>query len=128
MRARVTKSDGYVLHIVQWVLGVDDVLPLPEPDHNNDVISLEIGGAQIKLDKLGPVVIQSDGLCHGYDLLSLCLNLFTGTMTQIANWDQMTPDEQQLTLRKISQRNAQRKENLLRQHPTDSTTEHRPKL
>lgn len=52
---------------------------------------IEVDGAPVKVDKLGPVVVNTDG--------SLC---------RITNWDNMTEREQQLTLRSIGRRNQQR--------------------
>ncbi|KAI3613923.1 hypothetical protein CBS9595_004100 [Malassezia furfur] len=51
-------------------------------------------GEQVKLDKLGPVV----------------------TLARLPNWDKMTPDEQQRTVRILAKRNQARLEKL-RQPP-----------
>mmetsp|Transcript_99868 Transcript_99868/g.311894 ORF Transcript_99868/g.311894 Transcript_99868/m.311894 type:complete len:224 (+) Transcript_99868:1-672(+) len=52
---------------------------------------VEVGGVPVKLDKLGPLIVNTDG-----------------TLGRIANWDQMTEREQQNTLRLIGRRNQQR--------------------
>ncbi|KAI3624933.1 hypothetical protein CBS14141_002354 [Malassezia furfur] len=57
-------------------------------------------GEQVKLDKLGPVVVNSDG-----------------TLARLPNWDKMTPDEQERTVRILAKRNQARLEKL-RQPPS----------
>ncbi|EJD53584.1 hypothetical protein AURDEDRAFT_156824 [Auricularia subglabra TFB-10046 SS5] len=57
---------------------------------------LEVGGAKVLLDKLGPVVVNSDG-----------------TISRIANWHELSPHEQKTTLRRIGQRNQERRATLL---------------
>eukprot|EP00948_MAST-09A_sp_MAST-9A-sp1_P002282 g2282.t1 len=50
----------------------------------------------VKLDHLGPIVINADG-----------------TTSRIANWSKLTPKEQEVTRRRIAKRNKQRREMLL---------------
>ncbi|WFC97262.1 hypothetical protein MBRA1_003929 [Malassezia brasiliensis] len=57
-------------------------------------------GEQVKLDKLGPVVVNSDG-----------------TLARLPNWDKMTPDEQQRTVRILAKRNQARLEKLRQPAP-----------
>lgn len=75
-------------------------LPLPAPPGTEDqaskeaedeVHTIEVGGVPVKVDKLGPVVVQTDG-----------------SLSRITNWLDMTPNEQQQTLRLIGRRNQQR--------------------
>ncbi|CAE6445515.1 unnamed protein product [Rhizoctonia solani] len=67
-------------------------LALPAPDESsvNDpsLTTLEVGGKSISFDKLGPMVVNSDG-----------------TLSRIANWQEMTPAEQKNTIRVLSKRN-----------------------
>lgn len=53
--------------------------------------TLMVGGAPIKVDKFGPVVVNKDG-----------------SMSRIRNWHEMTENEQQSTLRVIGKRNQER--------------------
>lgn len=67
-----------------------NALPLPAPESNADAtidLSGENGG-QIKLDALGPMVVNKDG-----------------TLSRIANWQKMTEIEKRNTLRILGQRN-----------------------
>lgn len=66
-------------------------LPAPEPERlrrEPGARSLELGGASVSLDALGPVVVNTDG-----------------TMARIANWSDMTPREQERTQRLLAARN-----------------------
>ncbi|KAI1139913.1 hypothetical protein F5Y05DRAFT_335856 [Hypoxylon sp. FL0543] len=63
-------------------------LPLPEPTHTGDTTELPVGGEGVKLDKLGPLVVNEDG-----------------TMSRIANWAEMAEIERQNTLRILGKRN-----------------------
>jgi len=65
-------------------------------------LALEDGSAhsgvddgKLRLDSLGPVVLNSDG-----------------TISRIANWDKMTPAEQERTQRIVARRNEQRRKRL----------------
>jgi len=53
------------------------------------------GGTEVKLDHLGPMVVNVDG-----------------TLSQIGNWQQMTDVEKQNTLRILGKRNQKRLEAL----------------
>lgn len=52
---------------------------------------IKVGGTPVKLDKLGPVVVNVDG-----------------SMSRIKNWHEMIEAERQTTVRRISKRNQQR--------------------
>ncbi|RDW71769.1 hypothetical protein BP5796_07803 [Coleophoma crateriformis] len=67
-------------------------LPLP-PSGGEEVTKLDVSGsgASIKLDHLGPMVINTDG-----------------TMGRISNWQAMTEAEQTNTLRVLGRRNEER--------------------
>ena len=71
-------------------------LALPEVPHN-DVTQLDMssGGTSVKLDHLGPMVVNADG-----------------TLARISNWQQMTDGEKEATLRIVGKRNKQRLEAL----------------
>ena len=60
-------------------------------EEEEGVQTVVVGGAAVKLDKLGPVVVNSDG-----------------TLSRIANWHEMTEAEQQKTLRVVGKRNQSR--------------------
>ena len=75
-------------------VGVLPALPAPgEGDGDNTVI--EVNGAAVALDKLGPMVIGRDG-----------------TVSRIANWGEMTDIERKNTLRILGKRNQLRLANL----------------
>ncbi|KAG5730246.1 hypothetical protein E4T56_gene10567 [Termitomyces sp. T112] len=60
------------------------------PPSSDDSVKLDVENesAKFKLDTLGPMVINTDG-----------------TLSRIANWVNMTPEEQARTLRVLSARN-----------------------
>ncbi|KAI2611619.1 uncharacterized protein GGS25DRAFT_483429 [Hypoxylon fragiforme] len=72
-------------------------LPLPEPTHasDNNVTQLPVDGEGVRLDHLGPLVVNQDG-----------------TTSRIANWGEMAEIEKQNTLRILGKRNKQRLETL----------------
>ncbi|KAF2281385.1 uncharacterized protein EI97DRAFT_429432 [Westerdykella ornata] len=64
-------------------------LPLPEPPKDTDATTLDVStGQSVKLDKLGPMVVNRDG-----------------TLSRIANWEHMTEIERNNTLRVLGKRN-----------------------
>ena len=69
-------------------------LPLPEPS-SSDSTQLSVNGEGVKLDHLGPMVVNKDG-----------------TLSRIANWDSMADIERQNTLRILGKRNQLRLGNL----------------
>ena len=70
-------------------------LPLPEPTVEDDVTQVNVGGQAVKLDHLGPLVVNKDG-----------------TLSRISNWEQMADIEKQNTLRILVKRNQLRTEAL----------------
>jgi len=75
-------------------------LPLPPPPTDLDpstTTKLNVGGEAVKLDKLGPLVVNKDG-----------------TLSRIANWEQMADIEKANTLRILCKRNMLRREDLER--------------
>ncbi|KAH7021159.1 uncharacterized protein B0I36DRAFT_353858 [Microdochium trichocladiopsis] len=66
-------------------------LPLPEPPKGSGATQLAVDGEGVKLDHLGPLVVNVDG-----------------TMSRIGNWDKMAPIERENTLRIIGKRNQAR--------------------
>lgn len=69
-------------------------LPVPvdaQPEAEDAVQTLEVGGAKVKVDKLGPMVVNADG-----------------SLSRITNWPEMSEAERQTTLRVIGKRNQQR--------------------
>lgn len=73
----------------------EQVLPLPEPKAGN-ATQLDVGSGQgVKLDHLGPMVVNRDG-----------------TLSRIANWEHMSDIERRNTLRILGKRNQLRMETL----------------
>lgn len=71
-------------------------LPLPEPPADTKAVELDVStGNAVKLDHLGPMVVNRDG-----------------TLSRIANWDQMTELERRNTLRVLGKRNQLRMDTL----------------
>ncbi|KAL5119155.1 hypothetical protein ACEQ8H_002862 [Pleosporales sp. CAS-2024a] len=71
-------------------------LPLPEPSSpNTTTIDMSTGGSTVKLDHMGPLVVNKDG-----------------TLSRINNWAEMSDLERQNTLRVLGKRNMLRREAL----------------
>jgi hypothetical protein len=69
---------------------------LPAPEDGSKAIKITVDDDQgVKLDLLGPMVVNRDG-----------------TLSRISNWSQMTPIERQNTLRILGKRNQLRVEAL----------------
>ncbi|KAH0494393.1 hypothetical protein TgHK011_001013 [Trichoderma gracile] len=68
-----------------------NALPAPTPDDNVQTLDVSGSGSTVKLDALGPLVVNADG-----------------TMSRIANWDKMAPIERENTLRILGKRNQER--------------------
>lgn len=81
-------------------------LPLPtstsDPGHHRRTLDVRGQGTTMKLDHLGPLVVNQDG-----------------TLSRIANWAEMTEGERDNTLRVLGKRNQARLRAL--QSPNDST-------
>uniref|UniRef100_A0A7S3V470 RxLR effector protein n=1 Tax=Chaetoceros debilis TaxID=122233 RepID=A0A7S3V470_9STRA len=78
---------------------VNDQAPLQLPpvnpnNVNKDIKTLKFGEA-MKLDEMGPIIINTDG-----------------TTRRIDNWDILTEREQEVTWRRIKKRNAERRKML----------------
>ncbi|PSN65010.1 hypothetical protein BS50DRAFT_589465 [Corynespora cassiicola Philippines] len=74
----------------------EQVLPLPPPPSDGDATKLDVStGEAVKLDHLGPLVVNRDG-----------------TLSRISNWEQMSEIEKKNTLRILGKRNQLRRENL----------------
>ncbi|KAJ4400261.1 hypothetical protein N0V91_008826 [Didymella pomorum] len=71
-------------------------LPLPEPSSDaSHATQLDVNGSGVKLDHLGPLVVNKDG-----------------SLSRIANWDKMAEIEKQNTLRILGKRNQLRLDGL----------------
>ncbi|KAI0880110.1 uncharacterized protein GGS22DRAFT_99903 [Annulohypoxylon maeteangense] len=81
-------------------------LPLPEPDHTGDTTQLLVGGEGVKLDHLGPLIVNEDG-----------------TMSRISNWGEMAEIERQNTLRILGRRNKQRLDALKAKAQTQASSQ-----
>ena len=73
----------------------DDVPQLPPPDADSDLPRIRLGET-IKFEEMGPIILNADG-----------------TTRRIQNWDQMTEHEREVTWRRISKRNEERRLKLL---------------
>lgn len=69
--------------------------PLPLPEPTSDATQLNVNGEGVKLDHLGPLVVNKDG-----------------SLSRIANWDKMAEIEKQNTLRILGKRNQLRLDSL----------------
>jgi hypothetical protein len=90
--------------------GSNDVPKLPPPDLNSkDVPTIRLGET-IRFEEWGPIILNSDG-----------------STRRIDNWDQLTEHEKQVTWRRISKRNEERRKVLLalqqEQQPLDRNEE-----
>lgn len=78
---------------------------LPEADPNSNIPKINLGET-IRFEEMGPIILNSDG-----------------TTRRIANWDQMTEQEQKTTWRRISKRNEERRQMLLKQQQEAQVSE-----
>ena len=84
-----------------------EILQLPpvDPNASEDMPTLELNsGGSIKLESLGPIILNTDG-----------------TTRRISNWDQLSPQEQKVSWRRIRKRNEQRRKTLEEQAGQSST-------
>ena len=72
-----------------------EVPQLPEADPNANIPRINLGET-IRFEEMGPIILNTDG-----------------TTRRIENWDQMTKKEQEVTWRRISKRNEERRKVLL---------------
>jgi hypothetical protein len=70
-------------------------LPSPSDSTPTTTIDMSAGGSTVKLDHMGPLVVNKDG-----------------TLSRISNWAEMADVERQNTLRILGKRNQLRKEAL----------------
>lgn len=70
-------------------------LPPPDPDSKLPTIRL---GETIRLEEMGPIILNTDG-----------------TTRRIENWDNLTEREREVTWRRISKRNEERRQKLLQE-------------
>lgn len=82
--------------------------PVVEPEDNNGEVTrqFQLGGDALKLDHLGPIIINTDG-----------------TTRRISNWDTLSKQEQASTWRLISARNRKRLEELKKQQVEQQAVE-----
>uniref|UniRef100_A0A7S0CRF7 Uncharacterized protein n=1 Tax=Amorphochlora amoebiformis TaxID=1561963 RepID=A0A7S0CRF7_9EUKA len=86
--------------------GGGPVLALPAPsDYKTTSMTVDQG---MKMDKLGPIVINSDG-----------------TLSRIANWHKMTKKEQETTYRVLVKRNNHRRAALLKRQQEEKDQQKR---
>lgn len=75
----------------------NDIPRLPPPDPNSNLPRIRLGET-ISFEEMGPIILNTDG-----------------TTRRIENWDTLTKQEQEVTWRRISQRNEVRRQMLLKQ-------------
>ena len=80
---------------------------LPAGDLNDKSVPVLKLGESIAFEELGPVIINTDG-----------------TTRRIDNWDQMTQQEREVTWKRISRRNAQRRAALEEKMRAERSDEH----
>ena len=97
----------------------DHLLPAPESSSGppTDVKNIDVSADEaIKLDALGPMVVNSDGVSLGHylfrafeEILSVTVgtefSVFVQTLSRIANWEHMTEIERERTIRVLAARN-----------------------
>ena len=81
-------------------------LPGPSRDDSTATIDMSTGGSTVKLDHMGPLVINKDG-----------------TLSRISNWGEMSDIERQNTLRILGKRNQLRRETLQGQEEKEKEEE-----
>lgn len=74
-----------------------DIPQLPPPDPDSNLPSIRLGET-IRLEEMGPIILNTDG-----------------TTRRIENWDQLTKKEQEVTWRRISKRNEERRQVLMKE-------------
>jgi hypothetical protein len=80
----------------------EEIPKLPASDPNNkDIPSIKLGET-IKFDEMGPIIINLDG-----------------TTRRIDNWSELSEREKEVTWRRISKRNEERRKILLEQTERD---------
>ena len=83
-------SDGTPLRLTQSAsIDVND--KAQGGDEDGVATTIEVDGECVKLDKLGPMIVNTDG-----------------TLSRIANWSALTEVERDRSLRLIAKRNKQR--------------------
>lgn len=68
------------------------LLPLPGPTNDTTKLDTSSGGSTVKMDHLGPLVVNKDG-----------------TLSRISNWHEMSKIERQNTMRVLGKRNQLRR-------------------
>ena len=82
----------------------ESIPQLPAADPNADIPCLKLGET-IKFDQMGPVIINLDG-----------------TTRRIENWEELTENEKEVTWRRISKRNEERRKMLLERMKEQETS------
>ena len=76
--------------------GNGEVPQLPPSDPNSNLPTIRLGET-IRLEEMGPIILNTDG-----------------STRRIENWDTLTEREKEVTWRRISKRNEERRQALLR--------------
>ncbi|KAL4939756.1 hypothetical protein BDV06DRAFT_198099 [Aspergillus oleicola] len=84
----------------------EPLLALPDSSTASDTTQLDVNGDGVKLDHLGPLIVNTDG-----------------TLARIGNWAQMTEMERKNTLRIIGKRNKERMARIKKEQAEQGQTE-----
>lgn len=87
-------------------------LPAPESEgdasqrQENEPRVLEVGGESLKIDKLGPLIVNTDGVRSALGLplrpsKELTMPSPPQTLSRITNWQELTPGEQERMVRLV---------------------------
>lgn len=90
-------SPNSALHDSSDAASSGEVPRLPESDPNADIPTLKLGET-ITFEEMGPVILNMDG-----------------TTRRINNWNEMSDKEREVTWRRISKRNEERRQKMLEQ-------------
>jgi hypothetical protein len=86
-------------------ISTSDIPLLPAADPDSTIPRLRFGES-LRFEQMGPVILNTDG-----------------TTRRIANWDEITKHEQDVTWRRIKKRNEERRKVLLEKLEQQSTTD-----
>ncbi len=80
------------------------LLPPPDPESDKDIPTIKLGET-IRFEEFGPIILNTDG-----------------STRRIENWDTLTEREKEVTWRRISKRNEERRKVLLAQLEAENTS------
>ena len=84
-------------------------LPPPDPNADKDIPTIKLGET-IRFEEFGPIILNTDG-----------------STRRIENWETLTEREKEVTWRRISKRNEERRKVLLAQLEAETATNEKAK-